>query len=84
MSTWEAVSKLFTETDIAHMKPKGVDLSSCQNVADEADDILDRVTRADDAPGAMPPPYTQPHEDMWGEEQLSVFNAWVAAGKVCD
>jgi hypothetical protein len=50
--TWEDdIKGLFNDADISHMKRRGLDLSSFQDVKVNAQEILDAVSS-----GFMPPP----------------------------
>jgi hypothetical protein len=88
--TWtNDIAKLFTPTDIAHMKqqtmsfgPNQLDLSSYASVKTWAPQILPRVTSGNMPPsGTTQPPGEQPVEQIpWTPEMVSTFQAWIAAG----
>jgi hypothetical protein len=66
------IRPLFTDLDVDHMKPLGVDLSSHDDVAKNADGILAVVTD-----GTMPPPGTG---ERWTTEMCDTFQRWVEGG----
>jgi hypothetical protein len=69
--TWtDNIKKMFTSTDVQHMKAKGIDLSSYQDVMINASVIYSRV-----ASGSMPPPGSG--EDPWSAEWVSTFGCWI-------
>lgn len=68
------VRALFTDEDVNHMKPLGLDLSKKAQVAANIDDIIDRVTR--NGVGRMPPP---PRAKLT-EAQVNILRNWKAAG----
>lgn len=69
--TWVAdIQKMFTPTDIAHMKTKGIDLSSYQDVMINAVQIYQRV-----ASGSMPPPGSG--ENAWSPQWVATFGCWI-------
>ena len=68
------VRALFTDEDVNHMKPLGLDLSKKAEVSANIDDIIDRVTR--NGAGRMPPP----PRPKFTEEQVNVLRNWKAAG----
>jgi hypothetical protein len=69
------IRPLFTDEDVAHMKPRGIDLSDYDSVKSNQDKILDRVSRAPGTFGIMPPPRTP-----WTKEQVQLFHDWIAGG----
>lgn len=70
------VRPLFTDEDVAHMKPRSIDLSDYDSVKIHKDSILDRVSRAPGTFGIMPPPPRTP----WTKEQVQLFRDWIAGG----
>jgi len=69
--TWNAnIKQMFTATDIAHMKTKGIDLSSYQDVMINAVQIYSRVST-----GSMPPPGSG--EKPWSTEWVTQFGCWI-------
>jgi hypothetical protein len=72
--TWtNDVQKMFTPLDIAHMKTKGIDLSSYESVKINAIAIYSRV-----ASGNMPPPGSG--EDAWTPDMVNTFGCWIQQG----
>jgi hypothetical protein len=72
--TWVSdIQKLFTPTDIAHMKTKGIDLSNYQDVMINAVAIYTRVST-----GSMPPPGSG--EPPWSAEWVNTFGCWIQQG----
>ena len=68
--TWEDdIKGLFNDTDISHMKRRGLDLSSFQDVKANAQDIFDSV-----ASGHMPP------GNRWPQSRVDLFKGWMDAG----
>lgn len=67
------IRPLFTDMDIAHMKPAGLDLSNRDDVAKHADAILNTVKS-----GTMPPPSSG--EPRWTGEMVALFEKWKAGG----
>src|SRR5580700_7718665 len=63
------IRPLFTDLDISHMKPAGMDLSSRDDVALHADAIYAAVRS-----GSMPP--TGSGESPWTEEMCARFKQW--------
>ncbi len=68
---WLDIRAMFTDEDVARMAEIGLDLTSRSAVADNAQDILDRVTRQ--GPGRMP----RPPRDPWPKASVSLFEEWV-------
>lgn len=66
------IRPLFTDVDVSHMKPKGIDLSSYESVKANAAGILSTVSS-----GAMPPPS---ENRRWTKEQCDTFEAWIKQG----
>ena len=65
--TWvKDIQQMFTATDVQHMKTKGIDLSSYQDVMINAAVIYSRV-----ASGSMPPPGSG--EQPWSAEWVDTF-----------
>jgi hypothetical protein len=72
--TWSGnIQKMFTATDIAHMKTKGIDLSKYQDVMINAVAIYNRVQS-----GSMPPPGSG--EQPWSPEWVNTFGCWIQQG----
>ena len=71
---WPQVRALFTDEDVAHMIPFGLDLSNKDAVCSNFDDVLDRVTR--NGSGRMPPPPRQ----KWSDDDVNLLRNWKAAG----
>ena len=70
--TWtKDIQQLFNETDIDHMKSKGVDLSSYKSVMINAVAIYTRVKS-----GSMPPPPLE----RWTDEMVNTFGCWIQQG----
>jgi tyrosinase len=69
--TWEAnIKQMFTATDIAHMKVKGIDLSSYQDVMINAVPIYTQVSN-----GYMPPAGSG--ESPWSADWVNTFGCWI-------
>jgi hypothetical protein len=68
------IRRLFTDTDIQHMS-WFCDLSKYEDVRDNADDILDRLTRTDLK--QMPPTSA---DGPWPQEQIDLFRQWKEGG----
>jgi hypothetical protein len=66
------IRPLFRDVDVAHMKDYGLDLSDYQQVKDQAQAILDRVSSTDDG-FRMPPPPDAP----WTRSQIDLFRQWM-------
>ena len=64
------IRPLFRTKDVDSMKPRGLDLSSYDDVSARADAILGRL-RA----GSMP------CDDAWPADQIAVFAKWISDGK---
>ena len=62
------IRPLFTDVDVAHMRPIGIDLSDRASVAEHANAILETVTA-----GTMPPPGTS---QRWTGEMCETFKRW--------
>jgi hypothetical protein len=71
---WPQVRALFTDEDVQHMLPLGLDLGDKADVCSNAADILDRVTR--DGAGRMPPP----PRAKWSAADVSLLRTWKAQG----
>jgi hypothetical protein len=63
------VRPMFTDTDVAHMKPAGLDLSDRGDVQKQADAILEAVSS-----GSMPP--ASSGEPRWTNEMCETFKRW--------
>ncbi|AUH66549.1 hypothetical protein [Paracoccus zhejiangensis] len=69
--TWtNDISKMFTQTDISHMKTKGIDLGDYRSVSINAVAIYSRVKS-----GSMPPPGSG--EDRWTADMVNLFGCWI-------
>jgi len=64
---------MFTETDVAHMKPFGIDLSSFDDVKANA-----KAIHATVSDGSMPPPGTG---ETWTAEMCERFQRWCDQGQ---
>lgn len=64
------IRSLFRTRDIDSMKPKGIDLSSYDDVSFRADAILGRLRSG-----------TMPCDGAWPAEQVSLFAKWISDGK---
>ena len=64
---------MFTDTDIAHMKPAGMDLSNRDDVQKNADAIYRAVSE-----GSMPP--ASSGEARWTAEMCQRFKDWQSQG----
>jgi hypothetical protein len=64
---------MFTDLDIAHMQPFGIDLSSRDDVETHADAIYREVSG-----GTMPP--TASGEPQWSDEMCERFDKWQTQG----
>ncbi|SRR6266481_3344308 len=71
---WPQVRALFTDEDVQHMLPMGLNLADKDDVCANADDILDRVTR--DGAGRMPPP----PRTKWLDDQVNLLRTWKTQG----
>ena len=70
--TWtKDIKQLFNETDIDHMKTKGIDLSSYNDVKINAVAIYGRVKS-----GSMPPPPLE----RWTDDMVNIFGLWIQQG----
>ena len=69
------IRPLFRDVDVEHMKVYGLDLSSYQQVKDNAQSILDTVTSTDDNVRMPPPP-----DPPWIQAQIQLFRQWMADG----
>jgi len=66
------IRPLFTDVDVSHMKQAGLDLSTRDSVASNAEGILSTVRS-----GAMPPPSEQ---RTWSKDKCDTFEAWMKQG----
>lgn len=64
------IKPMFRSTDVASMKPRGLDLGSYQDVHKWADNILSRLQD-----GSMP------CDGPWHKASIDKFKQWVADGK---
>jgi hypothetical protein len=67
------IRPMFTDTDVAHMKAAGMDLSDRESVETNADMIYTTVST-----GAMPPQNSG--EPRWTSEMCARFKQWVDSG----
>jgi hypothetical protein len=67
------IRPLFTELDVAHMKPAGIDLSNRADVEAHADAIYRTVSE-----GSMPP--ASAGEVRWSPEMCDRFKKWREQG----
>jgi uncharacterized membrane protein len=67
------IRPLFTDLDVAHMKPTGIDLDSHDSVVAHADAIYGTVSS-----GAMPPKSSG--EPPWTQEMCALFKRWQTQG----
>jgi hypothetical protein len=67
------IRPMFTDLDVAHMKPAGIDLSSASDVKVNADAIYAAVSG-----GTMPPPSSG--EARWSNEMCERFKRWQDQG----
>ncbi|MGB8964536.1 MAG: hypothetical protein WCB99_02735 [Candidatus Cybelea sp.] len=67
------IRPMFTDTDVAHMQPAGIDLSSKDDVTANADAIYTTVSG-----GSMPPPSSG--EERWSPEMCARFKQWQTQG----
>ena len=67
------VRPLFTDMDVEHMKPAGIDLSNRDSVAAHADAIYHTVST-----GSMPP--SSSGEARWSAAACDTFKRWQAQG----
>ncbi len=63
------IRPMFTDLDVAHMKPAGIDLSSRSDVEASAAAIYDTVSE-----GSMPPPSSG--ETRWSTDMCERFKRW--------
>jgi tyrosinase len=69
--TWTSnIKQMFTAIDIAHMKTKGLDLSSYEDVKINAVAIYSHVSS-----GSMPPPGSG--EQPWSAQWVATFGCWI-------
>lgn len=71
---WLQVRALFTDEDVQHMLPMGLNLADKNDVCANAADILDRVTR--NGTGRMPPP----PRAKWSDDQVNLLRTWKTQG----
>lgn len=67
------IRPMFTDLDVDHMKPFGIDLSSKADVEKHADAIYTTVSE-----GSMPPP--RAGEARWSAEMCDRFKQWQNQG----
>jgi hypothetical protein len=66
------IRPMFTDLDVEHMKPAGIDLSDAADVKTNADAIYAVVSD-----GSMPPPGTG---ESWSPEMCARFKSWIDQG----
>jgi len=66
------IRPMFTELDVDHMQPFGIDLSDAADVKSNAEAIYSTVSE-----GRMPPPGTG---ERWSAEMCERFKRWVEQG----
>jgi hypothetical protein len=67
------IRPMFTDMDVEHMKPFGIDLSSRDDVEANGDSIFETVSY-----GSMPP--RNSGEPRWTPEMCERFKAWREQG----
>jgi hypothetical protein len=67
------IRPMFTDVDVAHMKPAGIDLSNKADVETHAEAIYRTVSE-----GEMPPPSSG--EARWSPEMCERFKQWQSQG----
>ncbi|MGC1380234.1 MAG: hypothetical protein WA814_04340 [Candidatus Baltobacteraceae bacterium] len=67
------IRPMFTDMDVEHMKPFGIDLSSRDDVEANADNIYATVSD-----GSMPPRGSG--EERWSTEMCERFKQWQTQG----
>jgi hypothetical protein len=67
------IRPMFTDLDVAHMKPAGIDLSNKASVETHAEAIYGAVSQ-----GTMPPPKSG--EARWSPEMCERFKQWQSQG----
>jgi len=63
------IRPLFRDTDIADMKPSGIDLSSYEDVRKHAQDIYSRLSYKE-----------MPCDGPWSDGQVQKFKSWMQSG----
>jgi hypothetical protein len=66
------IRPMFTDLDVAHMKPAGIDLSAYDDVKKHAIAIYATVSE-----GTMPPPGTG---ETWSKQMCATFKQWQDQG----
>lgn len=66
------IRPLFSDLDVDHMKPLGIDLSDASSVQESAAAIYSVVTE-----GTMPPPSSG---ERWSSEMCERFKRWMDQG----
>lgn len=65
------IRPLFTQTDIDHMEPFGVELNNFEYMSDKSNaDAVYEVLSAK----------TMPPNDPWPDDKVKVFKAWIDGG----
>jgi hypothetical protein len=67
------IRPMFTDTDVEHMKPLGIDLSDRAAVEENAEAIYGTVSE-----GTMPP--RSSGETRWSPEMCERFKRWMSQG----
>jgi hypothetical protein len=65
------IKPLFRSSDVASMKPRGLDLGSYKDVRASADNILSRLED-----GSMP------CDGQWHKNDIDKFREWITDGKL--
>jgi hypothetical protein len=73
LSFAQHIRPMFSDVDVAHMKPLNLDLSNRDEVQQSAEAIYDVVSR-----GTMPPPRSG--EPRWTSEMCDLFKRWQEQG----
>jgi hypothetical protein len=63
------------DPDVSHMQPKGIDLSSYDDVKSNSGEILRRLKLRDKY--MMPP---KDHDGPWPDEWITLFERWITEG----
>ncbi|WP_179137487.1 hypothetical protein [Candidatus Entotheonella palauensis] len=75
--TWEnQIQYYFTQMEVGCMRAHGLDLSSYKDVRNNANAILERVSKQPDEPLFMPA-----GRERWPQGQIDDFKTWIENGK---
>jgi hypothetical protein len=66
------IRPLFRDVDVEHMNDNGLDLSDYDQVKNNSDEILKRVSSKDDNVRMPLPP-----DDPWTPQQVALFQQWI-------